>query len=60
MKLTILSTTLTFALACAQGSTSQWKPPGPDDCMWLQDIHPIPQNRVTQVVNIMQFEALVP
>lgn len=37
MKLTILPTTLAFALVYGQGSTSQWEPAGPDDCMLMKD-----------------------
>ena len=55
MKLTILLTTLALPLVYGQGSTSQWEPAGPNDCMLMKDIHPPSRN-----ANIAQFEALVP
>lgn len=40
MKLTILSTTLTFALAYGQGSLDGWAAAGPGDCMLIENIQP--------------------
>jgi hypothetical protein len=55
MRLSILSTTLAFALATANPHFGQWKPAGQNDCM-MEDA----QLLVIQIANMTQSEALVP